>query len=406
MLFKLLYVIFVICQLLWGHFYLGGVITPRQLMVIVMFVACVTVKEIKMDKYWWIYVVFIVFYGISSAITGYIFLFLRQLIGFYFASFVAYRATIVMIKKYRCEATVINTLVLIGVADAVVTIGQYLNIPVFNDIVYVMRFVNLNEQFISIQERSDIVNRIAVPGIVGAVTNGYVLSFLSVMALFNKKGKLTLWNLAVWSVLISGSFCAQERSGFIAAVLLSLFMIVRLVSNMGRRIKPLLLPLLIAVFVVGLVYLTGLMAESESRHSLGINIMEERAGIYRRAWAFFVENPMGGFLEFIDTKNMYPHNIFLNALLQGGIFGGIAILVLLIMQFSKIIPYFIKPIKDYDDVVKITFAFAFTAYSINSLVHNLSIVSGDANIWILWGGFLAVLERQKKQFRITNGLII
>ena len=402
MFFRLLYVIFVTCMLLWGHFYIGGIITPRQIMTLVMFVACAAVKEIKIDKYWWIYLVFIAFFGLSSVFTGYFTFFQRQLIGFYFASFVSYRSTIVIIKKYHSETTLINTLLVIGVADAVITIGQYLNIPLFNRIVELMHFVSLNDQFLRIQERSDVVNRIAVPGIVGAVFNGYFLSFISVLAFFNKKGRLRLRNLIVWSVIIAGSYCAQERSGFFGAIFISIFIIIKLLSTSSQKSKPILVPILIIGTVFGVVNFMGMLAESETRHSLGVNLIEDRLGLFRRAWAFFLDNPMGGFFEFVEINGIYPHNLFLNALIQGGLLGGIALFVVLIMQFSKIIPSFVKSLKGYDDFVVFIFAFATTAYTINSLVHNLSIASGDANYWILWGAFLAMMERRKETSRQFN----
>lgn len=39
--FKILYVIFIISQLLYGSYYIGGIVTPRQLMTIIMFIFCI-----------------------------------------------------------------------------------------------------------------------------------------------------------------------------------------------------------------------------------------------------------------------------------------------------------------------------------------------------------------------------
>ncbi len=79
------------------------------------------------------------------------------------------------------------------------------------------------------------------------------------------------------------------------------------------------------------------------------------------------------------------------------------IFVILGMQFVKIFPIFFNFINGQESFALLLFAVAYTAFTLNSLVHNLSIVTGDATLWILWGAFVALTDRKREivaqQFR-------
>ena len=391
MFFRILYVLFVASQLLWGSYYLGGIITPRQLMVVIMFIVCVVEKSIKIDKYWWLYLVFLVCFGVSSFFTGYSDQFIRQLIGLFFASFVSYRSTIVMVEKYSAESTIIKTFIAIGLLDAVVTIGQFYNVPLANDFVSMMHFSGTDEWFTDYQRRVDILYGVTIPGIVGDVINGYLLSFVSIIALYNKENRIKIFNIILWVILMIGSFCVQERSGFFAGLILSLFMVFKSLSASNRNIKAIIIPLFVVLVAIGATYLFDALLASEMRYNIGGD-MSNRSTIYAKSWDFILQHPWGGFFLLSDLGT-YPHNLFLNALVFGGWLGGIMIFIILGMQFVKMLPLFIRPIKGHNDYLRLVIALAYTAFTGNSLLHNLSIVTGDATIWILWGCFIALSGR-------------
>ncbi len=394
MLFKVLYVLFVVCQLLYGSYYIGDVITPRQLMTVVMFFACIIAKGIKIDKYWWLYIVFILCFGMSSAYTGYSALFIRQLVGFFFVSFVAYCSTIIMVKKYESANVIIQTFVFIGIVDSVVTISQFYNISLANTFVSFMHFEGVDERFLNIQAGQDVMHGTAIPGILGAVLNGYFLSFVSIISLFNKENKLALWNLLIWFIIIIGSYYVQERSGFFGGLVLSVFVMVKMLSCSSDKYRAIVSPLLLLISIIILAVILNNLTSSEMRYNSFD--MSNRIAIYSKAWDFFMQHPLGGFYLCLNAIEFYPHNLFLNALIFGGWFGGLMIFVILGMQFIEIIPTFFYRIKEQENFALLLFGVAYTVFTINSFVHNLSIVTGDATIWILWGGFVALIDRVRK----------
>ena len=116
MLFKILYVLFLIGQLLYGSFYIGGIVTPRQLMTIVMLILCYRMDMIRFDKYIKAYVIFILFFGISSALGGHMDLFFRQFVGLYLVAYTAYQSTKILVHKYRSENLIFYTFASVGVS--------------------------------------------------------------------------------------------------------------------------------------------------------------------------------------------------------------------------------------------------------------------------------------------------
>ena len=132
MFFKVLYTIFVIAQLLFGSFTIGPV-TPRQVMTVIMLVVCGRNNAIKLDKYFGIYLVFIVGY-ILAQITGYMFEMIRLLLGYYLVSYVAYQSTKLFIRKTGNANLLLVILFFVGIADGLVTVGQMYQVPYAHEI--------------------------------------------------------------------------------------------------------------------------------------------------------------------------------------------------------------------------------------------------------------------------------
>lgn len=100
----------------------------------------------------------------------------------------------------------------------------------------------------------------------------------------------------------------------------------------------------------------------------------------------------GGMSSFLKQYTIHPHCILLNAFVETGIFGFIITLIL----YSKQIfcAYNLTKISGASLVI-----YAFIAYTLNSLLHNDSIITGDAIVWILWGMVLCY------KFRYTNSSV-
>ena len=61
------------------------------------------------------------------------------------------------------------------------------------------------------------------PGLVGAVANGYLLSALTILVLYNKRAKIGLLNIVLWLFCLYALYCLQERTALVAGSVLSLY---------------------------------------------------------------------------------------------------------------------------------------------------------------------------------------
>ena len=92
-LFKIIYSIFVVTAILYNKT-TWGIFTLRQIMAIILFVACViSEKKLFCDKYFGTYCIYILFFVISSAATGYTLIALERCVGLFFVAYVGYWGT-------------------------------------------------------------------------------------------------------------------------------------------------------------------------------------------------------------------------------------------------------------------------------------------------------------------------
>ena len=390
MCFKVLYVLFLTCQLLYGSFYIGGVVTPRQLMTIVMFIACYRIGMIKLDKYWGLYLIFIIFYGMSSALTGYFSQYSRQLIGFYMTAYVAYQSTKVIVGKYKAEALIFYTFAAIGLFDAIVTIGQYLYMPWANDVVQVFHFEG-SENLSEFQDFHESLEGYTVPGIVGDVMNGYFLPLACIFVWYNRNVMFRFLNFLLWSIVMVGLFFVQQRTGFATGIVASIFIMYQLLSNrMGFVAKALFFIFTIIALSVFWIYGSEFVEESGSRYALGGD-MSTRSDLYSRCIDYIFDNPWGGIFDCGNKVGM-PHNLFLNAFIYGGYIGGLFVLYIIFEQFKICVRELIH-INVRENFALLLVILAWFSFFICSLAHNLSIVTGDVHVWIFWAAIICLIER-------------
>lgn len=99
---------------------------------------------------------------------------------------------------------------------------------------------------------------------------------------------------------------------------------------------------------------------------------------------------------------MYPHNFFLNALITGGLFGGSAIIIMVFMQ----IVYIIKGVMRYkNDITSWIFGSVFFAAFLDSLVHNISLCTGDIFAWIAWTAFEGNIKTKENNINMYSSKI-
>lgn len=388
--FKILYVFFIIICLLYPYKMFAGPIAFRHMISLLMLGACIH-AGFHSDKYLFLYYLFLSFYGISCLITGYIDVFFNKILGTYLPLITMFAATYLLIRKYNGVGLLVWLIVGIGVLDATVTIGQFFNME-YVEKIFTMMNLDLEEEFAEKVGRKEQMEGYAIAGIFDSVQNGYFLSASAILTLFNKKGNIFV-NLVLWVIVMAASLLAQERSGFFMAVAFSLFIMGKYIMSKGKYFA-----IIVAIAFIGIVayflYLNmDVLLLSDLRYAKGFD-NDGRESFRNVAWEYLLSNPMGGFHEFMDSGARGTHNFFANAFLYGGLFGGLCVIILVIMQVLRIIPFMFKR----SDSENIQWAFIwglmYIDYTINSMVHNASVMSGSLCFFVWWGAFLgfATLE--------------
>lgn len=386
--FKIIYLLFIVICIVYPHAVVAGPVTFRHLISLLMLGCCIY-EGFKSDKYLYLYYAFVFFFGISSIATGFGGLFFRGLFGTYLSMIAAYAATYLLVKKYSGTNFLVWTFVSLGALNAVVTIGQFFDLSFVDDLCSFLR-IEIDEKFI---DKIDYYESegLALPGLLGSVDNGYFLSATALLTLYNKKCNFYI-NFLLWLIVLGASFVAQERAGFMLAIAFSAYIVGEHYFSKSKSAG--FFALVIILIVCGSIiysYMDEILS-SELRYTKGLDT-DSRNEHRSVTWDYIINNPMGGFLEF-DSGNHehHPHNYFLNAFLYGGFFGGICVIVLLFMQIKKIIPYLLHNRESEISQWAFIWGLMYIDYSINSMVHNASIVKGVMTFFIWWGAFLASAE--------------
>lgn len=392
--YKILYILFFISYILLGGIVYRGVASPRVLMAYAIFFVIIREHRFCFDKYIGLFIAFVFFYGLSSLYTGYIGDFISKFFRLYLIAYTAYAATKVYVKKYRSVDWLIYIFVFIGLLDAVVTIGQFYSNQMAITIPMILN-PNFADEFEDTTIKADSLSGFVLPGLFTYVVNGYYLSIMCIMALFSKDKKIHWWNLTLWMVIIYALFLCQERTAFVAGLFLSLFAIYR---SLADRANFLFKAIIITGVTIGLVYLYEYMIMGNMRYAYGFEITG-RSDVWGNAISFIKEHFLLGGHSLFVAHNTPAHNLFLNSFIYGGLFGAILIFILIILQFKVVIKYIIRPYKEIDPSV-FFFSLAFIAFTLNSFNHNLSVVSGEGLVWILWAVIYQTLESNNiKEFR-------
>lgn len=398
MAFQVIYTFFIIAQLLFGSVYVGPA-TPRQIMAVIMFIVCIKEKSVKIDTYFFIYLFFIYGYVIAQLITGYFSELIRLLFGYYFVSYVAYQSTKLLIKKTGNADLLLTIIFIIGLLDALVTIGQMYQMP-FANMINKILCPSIDDTYdtMALRNQSNMLGY-TIPGLFGPVPNGYYLSAMTILGFYNKNVRLSLTNILIVSFFIFSTFIVQERTALVVAVVLSsftLYKILRSSNEYSQLKKSFVLLSLVIIAIIVIPDLWTFMSEGESRYSRGFSLSEDRGDINIATIEFLSSNPLGG-INKLQMENHYPHNLILNAFVFGGLIGGTALLVLCILQIKLCCKKAFSQITK-ENIQQFIIIIMFCAYTLNSFTHNLSIVTGEPTIWLFWGAIIG-LEKYRVHYK-------
>lgn len=415
--FKGLYAAFFIAVVFYGQLRMMFGLTPRHIAIVVMLIACMKQDGVPfpMGRIMKTYMVFILTYLVSATITGYIG---NVLITYYIASCVGFWATKILVEKHRDGNLLLNLFIVFGVLDAIVSIGQTFGLHFADQLVSFFN-VTLPEKYLEKLDADGGEDRMFMltrPGLFSDIVyNSYFLMTAGVTSLILLVHKFRFHRLIPWLVIMGGCICVQERGPIIILAVLSAIVFYKIF-----RIKKNRYALLVIVFAFATYYLTEFISsmslekqndmavrktqvtyDDDDSDSEGVftKYMKEsrfadvglddsgRGDIYSQAVDYLMDHPfIGGLHRLRAMYGIYPHNLFINAFIYGGIVGGVAIMLILFWQIKPLWRVLSKKINTTDPVCFIA-GLAYLAYTLNSLAHNRSIVTGDEVVWLLWGLF-------------------
>lgn len=401
-LFIVLYILFIIISIVYPFKILTGPVTIRHIYSIFMLGLCIY-EGFRSDKYLNLYYVFLLFFFLSSLGSGFALEFVNKLFGTYLPMIVAYISTYLLVKKYNGAKVLVWLFVGIGVINALVTIGQFFHLAIVDDVFAILQ-IDADEEFLDLSERRASLEGFAIPGLFGTVVNGYFLSVSALLVLYNYYCNRII-NIGIWALVMFASLLAQERSGFFLAIVLSCFIFVKFFLSKGHTIGVIVSVLFfVLICYLSMTYIDALLL-SDLRYLRGFDD-QGRGELRRAAWDYILSNPFGGAFDYGASGNRVPHNFFMNALLCGGLIGGISIIYLLFIQIKKILPYLHHLPKATNAQGAFIWGLMYIDYTLNSMMHNASMASGSFLFFVWWAAFLAMsnadlsLLKKKQQKRI------
>lgn len=359
-------------------------------MTIVMLALCFREGMPKLDKYMMLFIIFTSCVLCSGlAYPQYMPDALKWVVAAHFVSIVAFQATRILIEKYNAANCLLYTFIAIGVLDAIVTIGQFQIGPYAEVIMNVVaNNVDTDQLDMSEYHGGDSMAGFVPPGLVGAVANGYLLSALTILVLYNKRAKIGLLNIVLWLFCLYALYCLQERTALVAGSVLSMFLLYKIGLSTAKDniyLKLLINIVVIAVAIAVVVAFIVMSADNEEmRYNEGFEMTDMRTQLIMNAISFISENPLGCIFEYNRLNhNLPPHNLFLNAFVWGGYLGGLCIMLLLVWQGWIAIKRILERVNP-RNIMPYTFVLAYVCFTLNSINHNISIVMGDFYFWAFW----------------------
>lgn len=382
MLFRAVYILFLVSSLILGSQYIGF-LSYRQLLSIVMLVFCL--KEYRglwMEKSFRFFLGFVLFFCFTSVFSGFFSECIKVVVAYYLVAYIGLWSTVISVQKNN-GMDCIHTIVAIGVIDAVVTILQSFG----NPIALGVGLLFAPEEIENLMEKADQseVLTVSISGIVGQVYNGYLLMTSSILSfLYIKKYKVLLKYIP-FAICFIACFLCQQRFPFYVTILFVAFFLLQSFKqySIGKKI----LFLIIVTFALCLI--VPKFVEFSNYHDLRYSAIGSdgtgRVEIYQFALNYITQNFFtANIFEFRELCGFSPHNILFNGLIYGGIIGFCFLLVTFCVQLKKALGNVFASFNKNSYFIFFS-SCAFLAFTANSLTHNASIITGDLLIWVLWG---------------------
>lgn len=348
-----------------------------QISYILLLISCFIVnRKVLGDKYLGMYALFILFYFLSSIVTGFEHVFFTVFKQQLFILFPLYWGTKILISQYKTIKPLLIPLILIGILSSIVTISQIYHSHFFD---ILLQFMHVYDgEKMAMMERHDLTIGQSMNGIYSSpVLNGHYLLFIFCMSLALIRERITFVRLVPILVLFVGIFYCQQRSAFLFAVMAIVIFLFILMKNKIIKTSHVILICILTIVVMGDTIIVDDF--SESRIS-DINL-SDRSLLFEDGIRYISNNfLLGGLHQFTHVYGMPPHNTIIGALMAGGIIGGGILIYMMFAQMN----YAYKKCKRHKNVLQYVFTIAFIALIGDSMFHNTGYVQGDEATFIVW----------------------
>lgn len=387
------YLLFIVSVMIFGSIMIGP-ISLRVLATIIMIAyLCLQYKRIiyrAKHSYILIYILFIILLGIALVFSGDFasYGYAKQVLAFFLVAIVAYYATMYFITTQTDITSIYITLIVILILTSITTIWQFQGNPlgwqigmIFNDV-----STGLEDKIHNYELNQD--NLLGVSYAVGLfghpVSNAMYISTLSVLPLFNMiHSKSLLKRIIYFAIFLMGltaCFMTQQRSAFYILLIVSALTTILL----GKHRILLVLCGLVVIIVAWPTIQNLAISDNLGRLSLeNIQTDETRQSLWNNAELFIYDNLLwGGPMTFMRFNNGFPpHNFFYGAFINGGLIGGI-IIILLFLKICKDAIIIIIRNRRKNNYAAI-FSLALLVFLAQGLFHTGTLLDGEAIIFIL-----------------------
>lgn len=285
-----------------------------------------------------------------------------------------------------------NVIIILLLLNCIITILQFNNSSIGWGVWYFFNSSQLNSEEIiknatSVLATQTIGNQTLCPGIFPTqVYNGYILATAGIMNVcyYPQIRKWRLINIIITLLTLISLFVTQQRMAFYIFLIFCAYLYY-------RKHKA----ITISLVIIGAIFYTytnlSLTEDYIGRYANTEDHLREQ--LYNSAIEFISQNYLvGGRIAYSKISDYSAHNVFLNAFIYGGLFGGILILIIYFRMCFKAIRIILR---NNQKAMSTVFAFGLLSFNIISLTHNDSLLTGEPIIWIMYALMLLSLKYEK-----------
>ncbi len=393
--------IFLFVNLVLNGFLVGPLSVRIYFSLLLLFVISVSGFRPKLNSALLWYVLFVLFYFIALNINGEITEvdFGKYFLGRYLICFIAAFAVQHYITRWEQLNSILFFVVYLGVINGLVSTLQFIGVEQAFQIPFVLTSSEEHKDRFDLYSTLDSSLGVGVPGIFSSIfKNGYFTGLAAAFSLYMLRSarglRLKTVYILIALFLFFVVYLSQQRLVFYLTAMAYLY-------YFFKRQRAILIGAFMGLGIVSLGNSMNLFVEGSNLGRIGNYQDEDRLFLYSRAVVFIKGNFLFGGQHaaanfFINSGAVVQsaHNFILNAFIYSGVFGAVSV----ILVFIKMINTSARMVIFRSNTNNISFHIAtgMLIYLLNSFAHNLSLVTGDEIIWILFFMLLKAISFEKQ----------